>query len=71
MLLLSIIPLMTSCANTTFDPAGCPVAVRYSNVQQDNLEANLSVLSLDNPLRGAFDDYANLRKQVEKCRAGH
>lgn len=66
-MLLSILMLVTSCQNTTFNAAGCPALVDYSNQQQDSIKSALKPLPSNSPLRSAMDDYANLRKQTRDC----
>lgn len=47
--------------------AGCPKLATYTDKEQDILEADISLLAMDSPLRGAMNDYANLRAQVRAC----
>ena len=67
LLLLSILTLTPSCETMT-SSAGCPVPVLYSDAHQDALRKSMTYLPLNDPLRGAMDDYENLRKQSQKCK---
>lgn len=65
MLLLSVAIFLTSCASTTY--SACPSLREYTTEEQDQLYVATSKLDVNNPVRMALDDYANLRNQVRAC----
>lgn len=66
LVLMTLSPLMSGCAGTTFDPLACPVEKTYTAEEQAQLRAELPTAGP--AIRGAMIDYGKLRDKARACR---
>jgi hypothetical protein len=58
---------IAGCSMSNRPVAQCPHVVKYSNAQLDAIQNSINHLPSKDPLRGAMQDYENLRDDSRVC----
>jgi hypothetical protein len=55
------------CADSEHAKVQCPQVVTYTDAQLDAIQQSINRLPKNDPLRGAMQDYENLRDDARYC----
>jgi hypothetical protein len=67
---LFLISFLSGCAARQVE-SSCPPLRQWSNVEQNNIEADLEQLPADSMLIPVVIDYERLRAEIRACRGEH
>jgi hypothetical protein len=63
----AVVLSLAGCSLSHRPDPKCPRVVKYSNPQLDAIQKSINRLPANDPLRGAMQDYENLRDDSRVC----